>query len=65
MRKDIDNKCKTCMSSSKKLKNQLASTENINLPGLTKTGRETHIDFSGGLHNRNITGELYVLIGID
>ena len=68
MKKDIENKCSTCtacMSSGKNLKYQLPSTAKIKLPALTEPRQEIQIDSSGKLQNKHVTGEPYILIGID
>ena len=53
------------MSSRKEVRYQLTSTKNSKLPVSTESGIEIQIDFSGDLKSKNITGELYSLIGID
>ena len=47
------------------LKNQLPMTEKINLPVLTELGQEIYINFFGKIQNKHVTGEPYILIGID
>ena len=49
----------------KNLNYQLRSTEQINLTVLAEIGHEIKIDFSGKLHNKEVTGDTYILIGID
>ena len=43
----------------------ITDNQKISLPVLTKSGQKIQIDFSGKLHNRYVTGEPYVFIGID
>ena len=56
--------CTACRSSGKLLKFQLPMTEDVSLPVSTEPGREIQIDFSCKLQNKQVTGELYILIGI-
>ena len=68
MKKDIENKystCTACMNSGKNLKYQLLSTGKIKIPALTEPGQEIQFDSSGKLHHKHVTGEPYILIGID
>ena len=44
---------------------QLPSTEYINLRVLNEPGQKIQYDYSGNLHNKHVTGELYDPIGID
>ena len=48
----------------KNLKHQLPSTEKIKLQALTEPEQEIQIDFSGKLHDKHVTDEPYILIGI-
>ena len=65
MTKNIENKCSTCtscMSSSENLRYQLPSRKR---PPLTVPLQEMQIDFSGKLHNKHLSGEPYIFVGID
>ena len=53
------------MRSGKSLNYQLPMTEKISLPVLTEPAQEIKITFSGKLHNKHVTGEPYILIGVD
>ena len=56
--KDIEDKvksCIACMSSGKNLKYQLPKNESGKLKTLTEPGQEIQIDFTGKLHNKNLT----------
>ena len=68
MKQDIENKVKdstACLASGKNLKYQLPKKHYGKLEKLTKPGQEIQIDFTGKLHNKNIHGEVQILIAID
>ena len=68
MEKDNKTKCSTCtanMSSGKKLKYRLRSTEKIKLLALAQPGQEIQINFASKLHNKHKTSGPYILKGID
>ena len=54
-----------CFASGKNLKYQLPRKHYGKLEQLTEPGQELPIDFTGKLHNKNIHGEVQILIAID
>ena len=68
MKQDIENKvkdCTACFASGKNLKYQLPKKHYGKLEKLTEPGQELQIDFTGKLHNKNINGEVQILIAVD
>ena len=68
MKQDIENKvkdCTACFASGKNLKYQLPKKHYGKLEKLTEPGQELQIDFTGKLHNKNIHGEVQILIAVD
>ena len=68
MKKDVEEKCSTfttCMNCGKNLVYQLPMTKKLSLPLLTVLGREKQKDVTGILDNKHVTGQPYILIGID
>ena len=68
MEQDIENKvkdCTACFASGKNLKYQLPKKHYGKLEKLTEPGQELQIDFTGKLHNKNIHGEVQILIAVD
>ena len=65
---DIETKvkdCTACLASGKNLKYQLPKKHYGKLETLTEPGQELQIDFTGKLHNKNIHGDVQILIAID
>ena len=68
MKQDIENKvkdCTACLASGKNLKYQLPKKHYGKLEKLTEPVQEIQIDFTGKLHNKNINGDIQLLIAID
>ena len=68
MKQDIENKvkdCIACLASGKNLKYQLPKKHHGKLKKVTEPGQEIQIDFTGKLHNKNINGDVQILIAID
>ena len=53
------------MSSGYELMYQLPLTKKIKLPVITEPEQDKQFDFSSKLHNKHVTGEPYILFGID
>ena len=65
---DIETKvkdCTACLASGKSLKYQLPKKHLVKLEKLTEPGQELQIDFTGKLHNKNIHGDVQILIAVD
>ena len=65
---DIETKvkdCTACLASGKSLKYQLPKKHFGKLEKLTEPGQELQIDFTGKLHNKNIHGDVQILIAVD
>ena len=68
LKQDIENKVKdrtACFASGKNLKYQLPKKYYGKLEKLTEPGQELQNDFTGKLHNKNIHGDLHILIAVD
>ena len=68
MKQDIENKvkdCTACLGSGKSPKYQLPKKHYGKLEKLTEPCQEIQIDFTGKLHNKNVNGEIQILIAID
>ena len=68
MRKDIEQKvkdCTACLARGKNLKYQIPKNQYGKLEKLFEPGQELQIEFTGKLHNKNLNGELQILIAID
>ena len=68
MRKDIEQRvkdCTACLATGKNLKYQIPKNKYGKLEKLSKLGQEIKIDFTGKMHNKNLNGELQILIAID
>ena len=68
MKQDVENKvkdCTACFVSGKHLEYQLPTTFYAKLENLTEPGQELQIDFTGKLPNKNIHGEVQILIAVN
>ena len=68
MKQDIENKvkdCTACLASGKNPNYQLPKKHYGKLEKLTEPGQEIQIDFTGKLNNKNINGDVQILIAID
>ena len=65
---DIETKvkdCTACLASGKSLKYQLPKKHFGKLEKITEPGQELQIDFAGKIHNKNIHGDVQILIAVD
>ena len=65
---DIETKvkdCTACLASGKSVKYQIPKKHFGKLEKLTEPGQELQIDFTGKLHNKNIHGDVQILIAVD
>ena len=68
MKQDIENKvknCTACLASGKSLEYRLPKNHYEKLGKLSEPGQEIHIDFTGKLHNKNLHGEVQILIAVN
>ena len=70
MKQDIENRVKdgtACLASGKNLKYQLPKKHYYRkrTRKLSEPGQEIQIDFTGKLHNKNLNGEIQILIAVD
>ena len=68
MNQDIENKvkdCTACLSSGENLKYQLPKKHYGKVEKLSEPGQEIQIDFTGKVHNKNLNGEIPILVAVD
>ena len=65
---DMENKVRNCtafLTSGKNLQYQLQKKQFGKLGRLSQPGQEIRIDLTGKLHNKNLYGEVKILIAVD